>query len=97
MNCLESSEHLVLGTHPSTCYKSTSWRAERALFDRQAADRERRNEVNYKQRKFFFLGSLIAGEPHANQHTILYNSGKKPKFGVFQYLMDVRSEACAVD
>ena len=75
MNCLESGEHLVLGSHPVTVS----------------------NKVNYKQRKFLLVASLIAGEPHANQHTILYNSGKKPKFVVFPYLLDVRSEACAVD
>ena len=38
------------------------------------------NKVNYKQRKFFLVTSLIADEPYASQHTILYNSGKKPKF-----------------
>ena len=69
MYCLESGEHLVLGSHPVIVS----------------------NKVNYKQRKFFLVTSLIADEPYASQHTILYNSGKKPKF------MNVRSEACAVD
>ena len=58
MNCLESGEHLVLGSHPVTVS----------------------NKVNYKQRKFFLVTPLIAGEPYASQHTILCNSGKKPKF-----------------
>ena len=58
MNCLESGEHLVLGSHPVTVS----------------------NKVNYKQQKFFSVAPLIAGEPYASQHTILYNSGKKPKF-----------------
>ena len=58
MNCSESGEHLVLGSHPVTVS----------------------NKVNYKQRKFFLVKSLIADEPYASQHTILYNSGKKPKF-----------------
>ena len=52
MNCLESGEHLVLGSQPVTVS----------------------NKVNYKQRKFFLVTS------YASQHTILYNSGKKPKF-----------------
>ena len=57
MNCLESGEHLVLGSHPVTVS----------------------NKVNYKQRKFLLVASLIAGEPHANQHTSLYNRGEKAK------------------
>ena len=36
---------------------------------------------------------LLHGKPYASQHTIPYNSGKKP----FENLSDVRSEACAVD
>ena len=58
MNCSESGEHLVLGSHPVTVS----------------------NKVNYKQRKLFLVKSLIFDEPYASQHTILYNSGKKPKF-----------------
>ena len=38
------------------------------------------------------MGYFVAGEPHASQHTILYNSDRKS-----QNVSDVRSEACSVD
>ena len=40
---------------PQTCYKSTSWRAQRAFFCREAADSERRSPAPYEIQRRTFL------------------------------------------
>ena len=66
---LEVSSNIYSGIFALyTCYKSTSWRAERALFGREAADRERH--------KYFFeslIRTLAIKILLPRTHSIIYD------------------------